>query len=1253
MAASSVAPRICHPGGQGLMLPLAKEENELDKTLRAFLYLVVMVYFFSGVGNFCDVFMNAIEKIADQERTWILPSGVKTRVKVWNGTIANLTLMALGSSAPEILLSVIEVVGGGMHAGPLGPSTIVGSAAFNLMCIIAVCVVVIPNGQVRSIQRPAVFAVTAFFSVFAYLWMVFILSISTPDLIETWEGGSTFCFFFVLVIIAYLADIGVLSKKVPMLDTQRTQKAAADIGVELTDKDVVALNSISEPPLRRAISGSSLCSDNPISVGFSSTVIKVDEGCEEVLLPVEKFGHPQHGVGVEYTTKDGTLEIGKSHYVASHGFFEIPAGSSHAVLRLRPQLRHWISTTSSSDLWGKTRFFVVELVQARRLLEEPQESYASVEDQVRSERRPKVTVLESGNSVRAEIKSCAGEFTEQAGKLRLKKLQISHMPHTYRNTSLKLAVQREQGLTGEIRCRWCTASVSDMHSLSPCSSCDRLEGSLVFENGASEVEILIPIRPRPPWAKEEQFRVILTEDFATEDEESLNAVLLPDASECLVSVQAGTRQDDDATTARKVREWFQQRAHFAGQERFCPVEGFSLWAAQFVDGLTPVSGDEEDERNATALDWAFHVANLPWKLLAACVPPPVFLGGWLCFFMSLLGIGALTAIIGDLASLVGCCFDIPDEITAITIVALGTSLPDTLASKTAAINSETADDAIGNVTGSNAVNVFLGIGLPWMVASIYWSSEGATKEWIAKYPQQYDTYPNGGFVVKSGDLVFSVCVFTICALIVLTGIVYRRLKLKAELGGPQGAKINTSIFFVLLWFFYVGLVSAKLVAGPTAGMDFYIIAIVVAICALGLCMVLFSSLVSAWVTMQQQQECDKKQGLLDAVSAMSDVVDNLPEAGIVLRGGQSLARTSTLRSNRSSLRSGRSSRSSHANRSLRGSSRSHSAADSQESEALLSRTVTSSTCIPRAGDARMQSTQSNAEVRVDGTALGKLSGCVEELRERLCALEMGRSGDAGGATSQEAEHGLPIKETSHSASQVLPANEGQRTKAPSLELPSSRQPQDQGTKKTSSEASSCGRAAAEEENNCLPCCGRDTMGEKSNPLPSCSKDAIEEKSNRLPTVALGQRPVSQSKDAELGLKSGKSSPREESERGWGTTVHLASPSNRGSGTTVHNEASPRGSLTSQEGAGYATLLGTPSKQMELGSSSQRAPSHDGSIVSMASGDCSQASQPKATSYGRRTDGSTTSERASRTLAGSWSGISSTQKKKWREPQDTE
>jgi solute carrier family 8 (sodium/calcium exchanger) len=64
---------------------------------------------------------------------------------------------------------------------------------------------------------------------------------------------------------------------------------------------------------------------------------------------------------------------------------------------------------------------------------------------------------------------------------------------------------------------------------------------------------------------------------------------------------------------------------------------------------------------------------------------------------------------GDFASAFGCLVGLQDHVTAITFVALGTSLPDLFASRTAAIREQYADNAIGNVTGSNAFNVFLGI----------------------------------------------------------------------------------------------------------------------------------------------------------------------------------------------------------------------------------------------------------------------------------------------------------------------------------------------------------------------------------------------------------------------------------------------------------------------------------------------------------------------------------------------------------------
>merc|ERR1712182_166976 len=102
--------------------------------------------------------------------------------------------------------------------------------------------------------------------------------------------------------------------------------------------------------------------------------------------------------------------------------------------------------------------------------------------------------------------------------------------------------------------------------------------------------------------------------------------------------------------------------------------------------------------------------------------------------------------------------DVPDAITTITFVALGTSLPDTFASKAAAVNDEYADASIGNVTGSNSVNVFLGLGLPWFIGAIYWGSAPAdiVADWTERYKDASsgvtDKYPNGAFTVIAGDL---------------------------------------------------------------------------------------------------------------------------------------------------------------------------------------------------------------------------------------------------------------------------------------------------------------------------------------------------------------------------------------------------------------------------------------------------------------------------------------------------------------------
>lgn len=79
----------------------------------------------------------------------------KLPTKIWDAVVANLTLLCLGTSAPEVFLSLIEVVGHNFEAGFIGPGSIVGSAAVNLL-IIASCNLVLAPGEVKVIQKYAV-----------------------------------------------------------------------------------------------------------------------------------------------------------------------------------------------------------------------------------------------------------------------------------------------------------------------------------------------------------------------------------------------------------------------------------------------------------------------------------------------------------------------------------------------------------------------------------------------------------------------------------------------------------------------------------------------------------------------------------------------------------------------------------------------------------------------------------------------------------------------------------------------------------------------------------------------------------------------------------------------------------------------------------------------------------------------------------------------------------------------------------------
>uniref|UniRef100_A0A7N6ARP5 Sodium/calcium exchanger membrane region domain-containing protein n=1 Tax=Anabas testudineus TaxID=64144 RepID=A0A7N6ARP5_ANATE len=87
------------------------------------LHVLCAVYMFCALALVCDdYFVPSLEKICERLHL--------------SEDVAGATFMAAGSSAPELFTSVIGVF---ITKGDVGVGTIVGSAVFNILCIIGVC----------------------------------------------------------------------------------------------------------------------------------------------------------------------------------------------------------------------------------------------------------------------------------------------------------------------------------------------------------------------------------------------------------------------------------------------------------------------------------------------------------------------------------------------------------------------------------------------------------------------------------------------------------------------------------------------------------------------------------------------------------------------------------------------------------------------------------------------------------------------------------------------------------------------------------------------------------------------------------------------------------------------------------------------------------------------------------------------------------------------------------------------------------
>jgi len=812
--------QLCVPGGASFIVPLFGQNEHLwSFELRGLLYFIGLFWCFIGVAIIADIFMSAIEMVTSvKTRVRDPKTGRMKTLKVWNDTVANLTLMAMGSSAPEILLSVIEILNKKFYSGKLGPSTIIGSAAFNLFCISAVCIYCLPKGQSRRIKDMPVYCVTAFFSIFAYLWLIIILQGSSPNVVTPAEGVITFLFFPVVVILAFLADKGYFSDRresnsfIP--PHQMTMEELSNYAASLERKTgqalkpeelLIMMEEDNSAPKSRAQyrvlatrqmmggpqkfrKGSTPLKDSSIKpavgctdagketkpaqiVQFKYAKAACLENAGSISLQVVRKGEGGGILSVKYKTRDGTAKAGSDY------------SSTEGLIKFQPE--------------EEMKIIEIPIIDDAAF-EQEEEFYVDLYD-------PVVDV--GGNKPLVQLGSiCTATVIiiddDLAGTLEWEDEYVE-LTETLEDITVPVNVKRRNGSTGKIGCR----VYSEDHSAVAPLDFEAVDCTVEMENGQNSAHIDVVIKARGRYEGSEVFRLIMTEPtggakFNIESDGGEDTCI------CTIKIVAESGRKDMTDKLQKlvIGNWDVTKI------------GTTNWKQQFVSA-SYCNGSKEEQAEASLRDWISHAISFPWKFFFALVPPTTYANGWLSFFAALGFIAVVTAIISDMATAFGCSIGMREETNAITFVALGTSLPDLFASYGAAEASEYADASIGNITGSNAVNVFLGLGLPWMIAAIYWSTIDdpiIKAQWRGTF-KDFDWFDSLGigedetaFVVPAGDLGFSVIIFCSCAVLAMILLFVRRTKFEGELGGPQGMRIFSAITLVGLWLLYICVSTARL-----------------------------------------------------------------------------------------------------------------------------------------------------------------------------------------------------------------------------------------------------------------------------------------------------------------------------------------------------------------------------------------------------------------------------------------------------------
>uniref|UniRef100_A0A673LBL6 Solute carrier family 8 member 2b n=1 Tax=Sinocyclocheilus rhinocerous TaxID=307959 RepID=A0A673LBL6_9TELE len=705
----------CKPG---IILPVWKPINPSlgEQVVRAILYFVSLMYMFLGVSIIADRFMASIEVITSQEKevTITMPNGETSvaTVRIWNETVSNLTLMALGSSAPEILLSVIER----KKMNPVWEALVT-------LCYFPVCVILAwiadrrllfykyMSKRYRADKRTGVVVETEGDLTPKGMEMMMdgkfplragAVGISTQEHYQDGTGNTTGTMATLpnsnstTVYMDGAKDLDEsrkevirilkeLKQKYPDKELDQLvelanyyallhqQKSRAFYRVQATRMMIGAGNVLkkhaADHARRAAVTGGdealeeddlAVCS----RISFESAHSQCMENCGTIAIPVVcRGGLGESTFYVDYCTEDGTANAG-SDYEYCEGTLVFKPGETRKEIKVG---------IIDDDIFEEDEHFFVRLLNLRvgdaEGMFESDDADQAPKAQLVEPLMSTVTILDDDH---------AGIFTFTDRLLR-----VSESVGT-----MEVTVVRNSGARGTVIIPYHTEPGTAQGGG---VDYEDTYGELEFTNDQTTQTLQVRITDDEEYEKHENFFIVLEEprwlkrgisedpegQMSAEEEEArriaeMGKPILGEHS--CVEVVIEESYEFKSTVDKLIKK-----------TNLALVIGTHSWREQFVEAVTVSAGDgDEDveegreERLPSCYDYFMHFLTVFWKVLFAFVPPTEYWNGWACFVVSISVIGLLTAVIGDLASHFGCTVGLRDTVTAVVFVALGTSIPGVL-----------------------------------------------------------------------------------------------------------------------------------------------------------------------------------------------------------------------------------------------------------------------------------------------------------------------------------------------------------------------------------------------------------------------------------------------------------------------------------------------------------------------------------------------------------------------------------------------